>query len=55
MNKLTKKQKIQLVRRYFGSSLKSAYKYVNDQKNEKVYDYMIDFFKAQAIQAFYED
>ena len=52
---MTKKEKVELVRRYFGSTLKHAYKYVNDQKDEKVYIYMAEFFKAQAKKSFYED
>lgn len=56
---MTKQEKINLVRWYYGSTCKDAKKYVEDYDKEnpdgKAYDYMLDFMKAQARLSFLED
>lgn len=57
-NKMSKKQKIEIVKIYFGSvfkNVKEAEKYVREQKDDRAYEYMLDFIKGQAIEAFKED
>lgn len=53
--KLTKKEKIALVRWYYGSTIKDAKKYVEEQDNENVYDSMLLFMETQGRLAFLED
>ena len=55
---MSKKQKIEIVKIYFGSvfkNVKEAEKYVREQKDDRAYEYMLDFIKGQAIEAFKED
>ena len=56
---MTKKEKIALVKRYFGSVMKDAKKYVEDydKQNPKgeIYEYIKDFFYHQDYKSFYED
>lgn len=52
---MSKKQKIEIVRIYFGSVLKDAEKYVREQKDDRAYEYMLDFIRGQKIKCFEED
>lgn len=56
---LSKKEKINLVKWYYGSTMKDARKWVEDydrdNPNGRAYEYMLDFMKAQGRLAFLED
>lgn len=55
---MTKKQKMEIVKLYYGSIFKNkkdVENYVKKQKDEMVYEYMNDFLKAQAVSMFCED
>ena len=52
---MTKKEKIDIVRRYFGLTVKEAKGYVEREMSERGYEEMKRFFKDQAVKSFYED
>ena len=52
---MTKKEKIDIVRRYFGLTVKGAKGYVERETSEREYEEMKAFLKKQAVKSFYED
>lgn len=55
MNKLSKKQKIEIVKRYYGMTTKQASEYVKNQNDISIFETMQNFFDRESKLSFYED